>query len=283
MSTPEYSQRLIIGSLLALGVVGIAYCLGLFYGLGVAAAVLFIVLQLAIKELCQLLSRRGALETQKIAPLFIGIFFIALCRGFGWENWHRIAPLCHLGLFITFFLFTANALWCSDHALVDITALIMCGIYLALPLAALYNLINDCGADYPLRQWWAIYAISVTKMTDVGAWFFGKIWGRSPLGSVSPHKTIEGIWGGLLSGCLTGTIICCYHPHLEFHWQTLCMWTLFHFCVSAIGQVGDLVESLLKRAVNARHSGTLPGLGGMLDLLDSLLLTAPFLYLWHRI
>ncbi len=283
MSGPEYSHRLLFGSLFALAALAIARCLLAFWGLALFASVLFVLLQLATGEFCRLVGHIGAKQISGAAPLLIGGLFIISCNGFGVVCWPPIAAFCHFSLFLAILLFIARAMKTSDEPLIEIASLILGALYLALPLAAFYNLIDNCGFDYPLRQWWAIYAVAVTKMTDVGAWIFGKLWGRSSLGSLSPHKTIEGVWGGLFVGCVTGLALSVLYPRQELCWQALISWIPLHLSISGIAQIGDLLESLLKRAVKARHSGSLPGLGGILDLLDSLLLTAPFLYLWHCI
>lgn len=283
MSTPEYTHRLVFGTLFALAILGVAQCLTSFWGLWLLAFVLFTVLQLATLEFCSLVGHMGAKQASKAAPFFVTALFGLSCHAFGWVHWSQIKLQSHLALYIGFLLFIAIAMKRSEKPLLDIAALALGSLYLALPLAALYNLISDCGHDFQMRQWWAIYAVAVTKMTDVGAWFFGKLWGRSSLGHISPHKTVEGVWGGLLVGCLTGLALTYFHPNRYPCAHSLWSSLPLHLIVSAIAQLGDLLESLLKRIVKVRHSSSLPGLGGALDLLDSLLLTAPLLYLWQRL
>jgi phosphatidate cytidylyltransferase len=93
---------------------------------------------------------------------------------------------------------------------------------------------------------------------------------------VSPKKTVEGALGGLLTSALTGLAVCTYFslpfsPVLAFFMALV---------VGASGQVGDLAESALKRTANVKDSGNLlPGHGGMLDRIDSLLFGVPLAHL----
>ena len=117
-----------------------------------------------------------------------------------------------------------------------------------------------------------LYVIAVAKMTDNGALFIGRQWGRRKLApQISPGKTVAGFWGGLLVGTLTAGAIgpdCTGRP-LGFALAA-------GLALSLAAVAGDLLESLLKRRAGVKDSGALlPGIGGVLDLLDSILLAAP--------
>lgn len=141
---------------------------------------------------------------------------------------------------------------------------------------------------YPFQEieqdgrWWLIYAVLVTKMTDVGAYIFGKWQGKTPLApQVSPKKSIEGALGGLAFALLTAFLMPAFHPmglQLSF---AQCL--VFGVCLGTIGQVGDLIESLFKRDAGIKDSSSLPGLGGALDIFDSMILTIPLFYFIMRI
>jgi phosphatidate cytidylyltransferase len=114
-------------------------------------------------------------------------------------------------------------------------------------------------------------------VNDSFAFLVGKNFGRTKLFvSVSPKKTIEGFIGGLLFAVLAGFIISKYA--LIF---SVLNWIIIAVIIAVIGTVGDLVESKFKRQANIKDSGTImPGHGGILDRLDSLLFVAPFVYLY---
>ena len=112
---------------------------------------------------------------------------------------------------------------------------------------------------------------------DSFAFFVGKNMGKRKLFvSVSPKKTQEGFIGGLIFTLLSAYIIS--HFNTDF---TVVNWLVISLIISVLGTLGDLVESKFKRQANVKDSGTImPGHGGMLDRLDSILFAAPFIYLY---
>ena len=124
------------------------------------------------------------------------------------------------------------------------------------------------------------FLIIVTKAGDIGAYFVGKKFGKNALISrISPRKTREGALGGLVSSVLAA--ILCKFFLIDFPYHHI---ILLGFLLGIIGQVGDLAESLFKRDFDVKDSGKeLPGLGGVLDVIDSLLFTAPIFYFYVKI
>jgi phosphatidate cytidylyltransferase len=114
-------------------------------------------------------------------------------------------------------------------------------------------------------------------LSDTGAYLSGKFFGKHKLFErISPKKTWEGFIGGALFVVLASLIFWYYNQEYPL-WQ----WIIYGLLVTILGVYGDLLESLLKRSVNIKDSGTLlPGHGGMLDRIDSLLLTIPVIYLY---
>ena len=120
----------------------------------------------------------------------------------------------------------------------------------------------------------------VVWASDIFAFAIGRLMGRTPLAkTISPKKTVEGAIAGLAGGILMAW------GFSHWFWQTGDQKTviLIGGVVALAGQAGDLVESALKRAANLKDSGTiLPGHGGLLDRIDSLLFAVPTLWLvWH--
>ena len=121
---------------------------------------------------------------------------------------------------------------------------------------------------------WTFFAVLVTKGGDAGAYFTGKKYGRTKLiEHISPNKSVEGAIGGFLTTLGLSVLSKLYLHHVPFvHLGLLgCL-------VGVFSQFGDLAESLIKRNAGVKDSGEVPGLGGILDVLDSLLLTIPFIY-----
>jgi phosphatidate cytidylyltransferase len=138
------------------------------------------------------------------------------------------------------------------------------------------------------NEWGLVALLSVlaiTKMADTGAFFFGRTLGRHKMTPIlSPGKTWEGAVGGTLTACVTSWA--CFHwlgPWLvgsQYVEPPLVASSLYGLVLAAAGMHGDLAESLLKRDMERKDSSTwLPGLGGVLDIIDSVLVAAPCAYL----
>jgi phosphatidate cytidylyltransferase len=125
------------------------------------------------------------------------------------------------------------------------------------------------------------YAILVVLATDTGAYFFGRAFGKKKLWpQISPNKTIEGAVGGILIACVVTAI---YHQFFPVH-DSLVLVIVVTIIASIFGQIGDLVESAIKRHYNVKDSGKLlPGHGGILDRFDSWLFVFPLLHFIHFI
>ncbi len=121
------------------------------------------------------------------------------------------------------------------------------------------------------------FAIIVILATDTGAYFSGRYFGKRKLWpEISPNKTIEGAVGGMLLATTLGVV---FHLIFPVH-DSVVIVALVALLSSAVGQVGDLVESAFKRYYHVKDSGKLlPGHGGILDRFDSWLFVFPFLYL----
>ena len=117
-------------------------------------------------------------------------------------------------------------------------------------------------------------------VNDSAAYLVGKNFGKQKLfPSISPKKTVEGFLGGLLFACLSSYIIATYTETLGFT-----PWLVLAIIVSVFGTIGDLIESKFKRQAKVKDSGVImPGHGGLLDRLDSIIFASPFIYLFLRI
>ncbi len=129
-----------------------------------------------------------------------------------------------------------------------------------------------------------ISLILIVKASDTGAYFTGRAIGRHKLApKLSPGKTIEGLGGGLVAAVAAAWISYFWLLPQLVHCETKTgqggRWALFAVLVTLVGVLGDLTESLLKRDAGRKDSSRwLPGLGGILDIFDSILFAAPVAY-----
>lgn len=133
-------------------------------------------------------------------------------------------------------------------------------------------------------HFYVLYLIVVTKFSDMGAYVTGSLIGKHPLiPHISPKKTWEGFFGALafsLSGSYAMRALMPGHLSLISYWNATVLGLMLGF--AAI--IGDLAESIIKRSCDVKDSGhVLPGIGGALDLIDSLLFTAPLLFFYMRL
>ena len=127
-----------------------------------------------------------------------------------------------------------------------------------------------------------LWLLAVTKFTDMGAYIVGSMIGRHKMiPHVSPGKTWEGFGGALLFSQLAACGLYALFPVQLAFFQDWKHVIFLGLLLSILAVIGDLAESVLKRAINAKDSGRmLPGIGGSLDLIDSICFTAPALYFY---
>lgn len=145
-------------------------------------------------------------------------------------------------------------------------------------IAGLFSYVFYIRAFAPEQgAWLVLFLVLVTKMSDVGAFAVGNLCGRHALVTrISPRKTVEGFVGGVALSGATAWAAAGMVPRLDGSPALAVALGMF---LGVCGQLGDLAESLIKRDCQIKDAGQmLPGLGGVLDVLDSLLFTAPIFY-----
>lgn len=126
----------------------------------------------------------------------------------------------------------------------------------------------------------AIWVIAVAKFTDVGGYLVGRAIGKHKLApSISPGKTWEGVAGGIGLATLVSLAIWTFAPHWMPFWFSPTLALLLPLPIGIAAIISDLSESAFKRRAGVKDSGNcIPGIGGALDLADSLLLAGPVAY-----
>ncbi|MGM0553565.1 MAG: phosphatidate cytidylyltransferase [Pseudomonadota bacterium] len=129
---------------------------------------------------------------------------------------------------------------------------------------------------HALGPWLVVYLVFLVGLADTGAYFAGKMFGRSPLApEVSPGKTREGLFGGLVAALVVAVVAAAIWGLAP---MDALVFVLLSLLAALVSVVGDLFESILKRQAGAKDSGSLlPGHGGILDRFDSMLAAAPVL------
>lgn len=178
-----------------------------------------------------------------------------------------------------FFLFTRKEINLTTAS----KALLLTG-YLALPFLFLSKIpFGEKG--YNPKIVISIFILIWTN--DTFAYITGRSFGRHKLlERISPKKTVEGFIGGILFTILAGYLISRFYfnPVEKYLERSIIIWTMTALIVSIFGTLGDLIESKLKRLAGVKDSGRImPGHGGVLDRLDSIIFAAPFVYLFYQI
>jgi len=168
----------------------------------------------------------------------------------------------------------------SPSSFAELAATFTGAMYTGLPLSQLIRIRVAEPESVGLGV--VMMVLATVWACDIGAYFFGIAFGRHKLApSVSPAKTVEGAVAGLVSAIVAPLIINAVIARLGL-WYTFPAGRLFVFCavIGIVAEIGDLVESMLKRIVGAKDSGRLlPGHGGVLDRCDSLIAAAAVAYL----
>ncbi len=230
-------------------------------------AVAILMFGLALKEYYNLTRAKG-FKPQEIFGIGVStLYFIGIYLGFSFE-------FLIIGMLIALQTLIFSVYFYKSEKPLDNSAATLFGLaYVTIPLGCVLQLIYS----FPEGPWWAFYLFAVTYLSNAAALFTGKAWGKHKFAAyISPKKTWEGAAGGFITALITSAAFYLFAPIDLTLPAALGMGALL-----GIGaQFGDLIESLLKRDAGVKDSGFIPGLGGMLDMIDSLIYTAPLLYLY---
>ena len=235
---------------------------------------LFLISLTSLYEFYKITSSDLSKQVQLFAYLLTFLLFVILFSG------QILYALIIISLFaiapMTLLLFRSPRSGANGTS--DIAKTVMGPIYICFPLALLLPIDRLSVMYYPYKGIWIFFLLAVIFANDTGAYYCGKIFGKHLLyETVSPNKTWEGAVGGLVFSMMAGILFLYLFHHYPINPPVVAL----IFVLSIIGQIGDLSESMLKRNHGKKDSGKiLPGHGGMLDRIDSLLFSIPFLYLF---
>jgi|SRR6218665_1393053 len=228
-----------------------------------------IFLLIAVAEFCELVSLK------KVLPIAIATFCFILFSYFPLTESTQLLLLA-AALFVSvkciLFLFERR-----QKSIDNLSKYVFLIGYVILPIILLTK-IPQVGNSYNPKIIISIFILIWAN--DTFAFLVGKNFGKKKLFErISPKKTIEGFIGGLICAMLFSTVIAVY-----FIEQSIYIWMFIALIVGFFGTIGDLVESKFKRFAGVKDSGKImPGHGGILDRLDSIIFAAPFVFLFYQI
>ncbi len=256
--------RSIAGIVFSLAVVG-ATILG-----QLALGILFLFFAVVgLYETYELAQHKETNEPRWFAGMFVGIIiyllaFLTLTHSIE-TKWLWILA------FLIPIMFCLELIRLDSSTLSKLSVTFFGWIYVILPFA-MVNAIPLINGFYEYEIPLGFFVILWAN--DTGAYFVGKFFGKRKLyPEVSPNKTWEGLFGGIILSFLVGYLMSCNFEALAMH-----EWIMMSLIVSIFGNLGDLFESQLKRSFHIKDSGKLiPGHGGVLDRFDGLLIALPVL------
>jgi phosphatidate cytidylyltransferase len=258
--------RVISGALLIAAVVAAIWYLQPIFLLGIAVLVAL----LAFREYVDIASRAGVHVSRPAGAIAVAVVCVAV--GIPGMPVDAAVVLATLGLSA---LALSRANTASPGGALQAAAIaVFAPFYIGLPLGLL------AATRWMLGREAALLLIVTVAISDTFQYYSGRTFGRHPLAPmVSPKKTIEGAVGGFAGASLSLAVI-------GYWWlpqMGLPARIVLGLALAAVGIVGDLFESLLKRSVNMKDaSAVIPGHGGVLDRIDALLFAAPVYYVFVR-
>jgi phosphatidate cytidylyltransferase len=259
--------RLISGAVLLIAVIAALWFLPPIYLLAIAVLVAL----LAFREYLDIAARAGAQVSRPAGAVAVAL----VCVSVGMPGLPVDVALAGVTLGLcALALSSASSAAASSGALQSAAISVFAPLYIGLPLGLL------AATRWTLGREAALLLIVTVAISDSLQYYSGRTFGRHLLAPVvSPKKTIEGAVGGFVGAILSLAVI--------GHWWLPEMGVpariVLGVAVAAVGIVGDLFESLLKRSVDMKDASTIiPGHGGVLDRIDALLFAAPVYYVFVR-
>jgi len=260
-------------------IVIVGLLIGFAYHPTIKFVMIFAVAMLAgvgVWEYARLAQAKGIRPAKTLMIIVATVEVLTFYAALAYPEWSRVAlPVAALA-FISFFIVHFRK---CENALVQVAVEFFGVCYLSIPFSFMLAILYPPVATEDGR-FWLLYLIAVTKSTDVGGYFVGKLFGRRPLApQLSPKKTIEGAIGGFCFAVILSLVFAFISRLVGSHLSYFgALW--LGALVGVLAQIGDLAESILKRDALVKDSNSIPGIGGILDMVDSVLLTAPVVYFY---
>jgi phosphatidate cytidylyltransferase len=274
----DLGRRIVLGGLALAGVIVAIILLQWDWWRPVFAALVALVAAAAQWEYYRLAGVKG-LRPAVWMSIGAGIFFLAV---HWFQSMGCLAPgTSALGLGLAGFAVACFFLGRQQAGIAGLATSIFGIVYVIVPFGLFYDILFYYPAHHhTIGWWWFFYVVGVTVLTDAGAYFIGKFFGRHKMTpNLSPGKTWEGTAGGVVVGVAFAIVWWLFGVEQTEFWMAVVLGAI----VAIVGQVADLVESLFKRDAEVKDSNVIPALGGVLDVVDSLLFTLPAVYIFMRL
>lgn len=265
---PNLIKRAVTGLFFVLVMVG-----GILFSPYLFLALFSVILLLSLREFYALLNKHLNTQINVWLNAIVGVCFLSLVTALQLS----LIPflLLYFSPFLLYFLFLfIRELYnVKTEPLKNLAFTLLGHFYITLPFSLLTLL-----AFYPIKgdityKWYMVLSIFIfIWVNDSGAYLVGsKIGKRRLFERISPKKSWEGFWGGVVFAILSAAVFGYYITVIPIY-----MWMGLAFIVSIAGVFGDLCESMIKRILGVKDSGNiLPGHGGMLDRFDAILFAIP--------
>ncbi len=259
------------------GFIGAAILLaGIIYSEQTFLLLLIFISSMALLEFYKLCENENQ-KPQKIFGLIINwlLFLPPLIQNI-FQTGFNILPLI---IILPYIIFIRELYTKSAHPLFNIGTTLLGVIYISLPVFCFY-LISFQGILENYQYRCILGFLFILWANDIGAYFAGTYFGKHKLFErISPKKTWEGFFGGMIFAFVVAYIISVYFSNFN-----LVQWLIISGIIVTAGTLGDLVESMFKRSVKLKDSGNiLPGHGGFLDRFDGLFISAPFVFFYLQV
>jgi phosphatidate cytidylyltransferase len=244
---------------------------GIFWNQYSFEVLFFLIAMLGLDEFYKLLLKSGHEPLNKLGLVCAAVIFflITISKLIGEST------VLYLSFTLLATLFFAELYRNKANPFQNIGYSVLGIIYVVMPFALWVNFIKgysfEMGGKYNPHLLLGFFFLLWTN--DTGAYLVGisigkhKLWER-----ISPKKTWEGFFGGVILAMAIGYVISLFYPELNY-----ILWMIMGLIVGVFGTMGDLVESAFKRSLDVKDSGSiLPGHGGILDRFDAVLLATPF-------
>jgi len=246
----------------------------IFWGPMAFSFLLFVFLILSLREFL-ILAKESGNQIPGFLIYLIGIisFGMVALYSFGY------LPLKLLTLIIpiVFLLFVVELYGKLKSPIQNISYSILALTYIVLPLSLMNFFFVKLDGDENYHHGLVLAFFVIIWVNDTFAYLTGSLLGKHKLfKSISPNKTSQGTIGGAVFGLIAAWVFSIYYP-----WLDVITWLAFASVLIIFGTFGDLIESMFKRRLGVKDSGDImPGHGGILDRLDSVLIAAPFIFVF---